>query len=324
MDAVLSQLRAAAEHTRLRLLHILSHNELTVTEITAVLDQSQPRVSRHLKILCEAGLLDRIQEGASVFYRLAHDATVSRALLVLLPEHDRQLRRDRERLDDVKRQHALKAMQYFKEHAEEWERIRELYLADPAVEQAMLVAAGSDDIGDFLDIGTGTGRILTLFGHRVRRGLGIDSSREMLAIARAHLEAEDLAHCQVRKGDIHDLPLAAACMDVVTIHHVLHFLDDPALAIAQAARVLRPTGRLIIVDFARHHLELLRTEFAHRRLGFTDEEISAWCRAAGLVDIEVSALPSAAGAGATRPETRLWVGDRPSRAKPSAADSTAT
>lgn len=313
MDEVLNRLRAVAERTRLRLLYVLSHNELTVTEITAVLDQSQPRISRHLKILCDAGLLDRTQEGSSVFYRFADTDPVSeftRSVLASLPEGDDQLQRDLARLEEIKRQHAAAASKYFKENADEWERIRALYLADPAVERAMLAAAGSGKISDFLDIGTGTGSVLTVFGNHVRRGLGIDSSREMLAIARANLEAAGLQHCQVRKGDIHNLPVDTGTMEVVTIHHVLHFLDDPDLAIIEAVRTLKPGGRLIIVDFARHHIELLRTLHAHRRLGFGDKEIIKWCRAAGLGDVETRSLPGTGPTDVPRPESKLWVGAR--------------
>ncbi len=308
MEELLNRLRAVAERTRLRLLHVLSRNELTVSEITAVLDQSQPRISRHLKILCDAGLLARTQEGASVFYRCANDAAgadLTRHLLAALPLDD-QLQRDLVRLEEIKRQHAAAAAQYFKAHADEWERIRALYLADPMVEQAMLAAAGMD-IGHFLDVGTGTGSILKLFGDRVQRGLGIDSSREMLALARTNLEAAGLTHCEVRKGDIRNLPVETESMDVVTIHHVLHFLDDPAQAVMEAVRALKPGGRLLIVDFARHHIEPLRIHYAHRRLGFDDAEILKWCGDAGLVHEQTRAWPGTVDHQVPRPDTKLWV-----------------
>lgn len=313
MEDILNRLRAVAEHTRLRLLYVLSGNELTVSEITTVLDQSQPRVSRHLKILCEAGILDRKQEGASVFYRLADQgstAQFTQTLLTFVPEDDPQLQRDLARLEDIKQQHVQAALQYFKDNAQRWGRIRALYLADPAVEDAMLEAAGSGTIDNLLDVGTGTGSMLEVFGSRIRRGLGIDSSRDMLAVARANLEASNLSHCQVRKGDIYNLPVDTATMDVVTIHHVLHFLDDPGLAIAEATRTLKPGGRLIIVDFARHDMEFLRSEFAHRRLGFDDEEVIKWCQAVGLSEVSVQSLTSAKSTPEARPRAKLWLGVR--------------
>jgi ArsR family transcriptional regulator len=293
MQTFLNGLRAAGEPTRLRLLAILEHAELTVSEITRVLGQSQPRVSRHLKLLCEAGLLDRSQEGAWAFYRLAdHDAgsRLTRALLALLPPDDPQLAQDRLRLEAVKRQHSDIAAAYFRENAAHWDRIRSLHIAESEVEKALLEAAGDGPIEELLDLGTGTGRMLQVFADRIRHGLGIDRSREMLAVARANLERADLRHCHVRQADIYRLPIASASVDVVTVHHVLHFLDDPPAAISEAARVLRARGRLLIVDFAPHSLEFLRSEYAHRRLGFADAEIIRWCESAGLVDVSVQHL----------------------------------
>lgn len=296
MELLLSALRAAGEQTRLRLLAVLAQNELTVSELTQVLRQSQPRISRHLKLLCEARLLERFQEGAWVFYRLADRGPASelaQALIQLLPEDDPELARDRRRLEAVRARRAEMAAQYFRENALHWDKIRSLYIEETAVEDAMLKVVGDAPIAEFVDLGTGTGRILQVFGHRIRRGLGIDLSREMLSVARANLESMNLSHCQVRLGDIYNLTLPAGSVDVVTIHHVLHFLDDPGAAIAEAAYALRPGGRLLIVDFAPHELEFLRTEYAHRRLGFSDQEVFAWCKSAGLIDARVQHLTPA-------------------------------
>ncbi|MBI2969228.1 MAG: metalloregulator ArsR/SmtB family transcription factor [Gammaproteobacteria bacterium] len=300
MEALLTSLRAAGESTRLRLLNILSRCELTVSELTHILLHSQPRISRHLKLMCEAGLLHRAQEGAWVFYRLADHGTGARlaqSLLRLLPEKDEQLRRDVKRLDDVRRQRADAAAAYFREVASTWDRLRQLYVAESEVERAMLEAVGEEPVENLLDLGTGTGRILQVFGDRIRHGLGIDSSREMLAVARSKLEEKNLRHCQVRLGDIFSLPVPTGAMDVVTIHHVLHFLDDPAGAVAEAARALRPSGQLLIVDFARHSLEFLREDYSHRRLGFSDREVFAWGKAAGLVQPSVRKLRAGTEAG---------------------------
>ncbi|MGI9333121.1 MAG: ArsR/SmtB family transcription factor [Gammaproteobacteria bacterium] len=293
MEKLLSGLRAAAEPTRLRLLAVLAKGELTVTELTRILGQSQPRVSRHLKLMSEAGLLERFQEGAWVFYRLSDAGAGSllvRRLLELLPVDDPALGRDLERLDQVRREHMQSASTYFQQAAPRWAALRNLYVAEADVERAMLEAAGEAHIGELLDLGTGTGRILEVFAERIGRGLGVDLSPEMLSLARAQLRSRSLEHCQVRRADIYRLELPAGCMDAVTIHQVLHFLDHPAEAVAEAARTLRPGGRLLIVDFAPHRLEFLRTEHQHRRLGLADDEVAAWCELAGLRDVRIRHL----------------------------------
>lgn len=285
MDKLLTGLRAAGESTRLRLLALCSAAELTVTELTQILGQSQPRVSRHLKLLCESGLLDRFREGTWAFYRLSEDgacAELARILVGLIEPDDPLIARDFERLDAVKQAHAEAAAAYFRANAAQWNRMRSLYVPEREVESLLLELLGGEPIRDFLDIGTGTGRMLEVFAPHVDRGTGIDLSHEMLAIARTNLERNGLRHCQVRRADMYRLPMASESVDTITIHQVLHFADDPAAAIAEAARVLRPGGRVVVVDFAPHDQEFLRAEHAHRRLGFGDDEVIGWCRAAGL------------------------------------------
>ena len=319
MDALLSGLRAAGEHTRLRLLALLDGREFTVSEITRIVGQSQPRVSRHLKLLCESGLLERTQEGAWAFYRVAEHgpgAPIARALLGLLPANAPEIGLDRERLDTVREQRAAAADAYFAKIASNWDRLRNFYVEESEVEQAMLDVIGDEPIADHLDAGTGTGRILELFAERADRGLGIDLSREMLAIARANLDRRGLRHCRVRRGDIYHLAMPAGWADLVTIHHVLHFLDDPGAAIREGSRALRPGGRILIVDFAPHHIEHLRIEHAHRRLGFADEQVHHWCESAGLVSFQARHLRVADAQGEQSPLTvALWVaaqrGDAP-------------
>jgi len=289
VDAVLTGLRAAAEPTRLRLLALLAQGDLTVSEITHILGQSQPRVSRHLKLMCEAGLLDRFPEGAWVFYRLAargDGADLARALLPLLPEGDGGLALDRQRLDAVRAGRGERAAAYFRDNASRWNEIRSLHV-DEAVVEAALVEAVADSPGtrplrDLVDLGTGTGRVLELLGPRADSAIGIDLSREMLAVARANLDRAGLRHCMVRQGDITQLPLPDASADAVTIHQVLRYAAEPALVVAEAARLLRPGGLLVAVDFAPHDLEALRESHAHRRLGFADAEVAGWFAAAGL------------------------------------------
>jgi len=291
MEELLAGLRAAAESTRLRLLVLCAEGELTVGELTEILGQSQPRVSRHLRLLCDAGLLDRFREGSRVFYRLAERGALGRRLLDLLPASDPTLSLDRERLLQTKQQRAEQAAQYFRANAAQWDRIRSLYVDEKEVEAALLGLLPSAGLHDLLDIGTGTGRMLEVFGSRVERALGLDLSREMLAVARVNLERARLRNCSIRQGDMYQLPLPGASFDAVVIHQVLHYAERPGQVVAEAARVLRPGGTLVIVDFAPHELEFLRSEQAHRRLGFTDAEVTLWCRASGLEPEPVRHLP---------------------------------
>src|SRR6476469_7506759 len=271
-------LRAAGEGTRLRILALLAEAELTVSDLTKILRQSQPRISRHLKLLAEAGLVDRYREGSWAFYRLGERggvADIAQTLVGRLDPSDPVVMRDRGRLAAVRAARAAAAQTYFSQHAAEWDRIRRLHVTDAAVEAAIQTALADRPIRSLLDLGTGTGRMLELFGPEIERGLGIDMSLDMLSLARARLERAGLKHCSVRQGDIYELPVPKDYFDVVLVHQGLHFLDD-------AARTLRPQGRLLVVDFAPHDLEFLREEHAHLRLGFAPETVSQWMSAAGL------------------------------------------
>ncbi|MCC7347888.1 MAG: metalloregulator ArsR/SmtB family transcription factor [Variibacter sp.] len=284
-DRLTAALRGAAEPTRLRILALLAEAELTVSDLTDILRQSQPRISRHLKLLTEAGLVERSREGSWAFFRLPEDGALSdlvRALVGRLDAADAVAAKDREKLAAVRAARSEAAQAYFRAHAEQWDRIRELHVPDADVEAAIVAALGDRPIRTLLDLGTGTGRILELFGPHIERGLGIDLSQAMLALARARLDRAGLRHCTVRQGDIYDLPAPKESFDAVIVHQVLHYLDDGAAVIREAARVLRPGGRLLVVDFAPHDLEFLREQHAHRRLGFAPETVSQWMAAAGL------------------------------------------
>jgi ArsR family transcriptional regulator len=292
---MIGALKAAGETTRLRVLALLNEAELSVKDLTAILGQSQPRISRHLTLLADAGLIDRYPEGAWVFYRLTEagpGGRLGRDLLALADPSDAVLSRDRERLAAIKREHAAAAHRYFAENAGDWDTIRALHVAEDRVETAILKAFGERRVDSLLDLGTGTGRMLELLAPLYRRAVGIDASPSMLAVARANLDRAGIANVQVRLGDIYNLPLPREAFDVVTIHQVLHYLDDPERALAEAARVLRPHGRLLIVDFAPHELEFLREEHAHRRLGFADDQVRQWIEARGLALDRVVDLPS--------------------------------
>lgn len=288
LEGLVDVLKAAGEPTRLRLLALLDGGDLTVTDLTEILGQSQPRISRHLKLLGEAELIERYQEGAWAYFRLKQDgkaALLVRALLKHVSENDPTILRDGERLSQVKRQRAERAQAYFSRNAAEWDELRRLHAADEEVDAAVIRLLGNQPIDSLLDLGTGTGRILELLSGLYRRAIGVDASRDMLSVARANLDKSRITKATVRHADILNLPFEGQDFDLVTIHQVLHFFDQPEIAIAEAARMLRPGGRLVVIDLAPHTLEYLRDEHAHVRLGFSHQAMSDWLRKAEL-DVE--------------------------------------
>lgn len=295
-EALVALLRAGGEPTRLRILAILADGDLTVKDLTSVLGQSQPRISRHLKLLTEAGLVDRFPEGAWVYYRLGDVGIVAelvRGLIARLDPADPAVARDRERLDAVKREHAGRTADYFAANAADWEHLRALHVEEARVEEAIRAALGDRSFGALLDLGTGTGRLLTLLADRYDRAVGIDASHDMLTAARTELDRAGVANARVQQGDVYALTSPRDSFDVVTVHQVLHYLDDPGRALREAARTLRPGGRLLIVDFAPHTQEFLRESHAHRRLGFAHQEIARLVEQAGLELVCVRDLPPA-------------------------------
>lgn len=285
LSVLVQQLRAAGEVTRARIIALLAHGELSVGELAQVLNQSQPRLSRHLKFLTGAGLVERLPEGAWVFYRLPAGGR-ARALVDTLnaavdPE-DADIRRDRARLAEVKSERADAAEEYFSRVADEWDQLRALHYSEADIEKAVLTAAGPGPFDMVVDFGTGTGRMLALFAGKARRVEGIDLSHQMLTVARSKLQEAGAGNASVRHGDATASPYPDACANLVIIHQVLHFLDDPARALVEAARVLKPGGRLVIVEFAPHTLEHLRTDHAHRHLGVSESDLGRWAEKAGL------------------------------------------
>jgi ArsR family transcriptional regulator len=260
--------------------------ELSVGELAQVLGQSQPRVSRHVKILCDAGLAERRKEGSWVFVALGGTSRVAPVLAALdnwaAIEPDHWAVADAARLAAVRADRAASAASWFEANAGQWDAIRSLHIAESEVETAMAEVLGEAPIGQLVDIGTGTGRMLELFAGRAKYALGIDRSSEMLRLARAKLSERGLANAELRQADLYALPLADGAADAAIIHHVLHFAQQPGAAIAEAARVLSPGGRLLIADFAPHEREELRAVDAHTRLGFSDEQMTTWFAAAGL------------------------------------------
>lgn len=322
MDQLVTMLRAAGDPTRLRLVLVLLRAELTVSELTTIVGQSQPRVSRHLKLLAEAGLIERFKEGSWVFYR-ANERGAGAELLAAIANavkedartHDADLRR----LNQVREQRAGEASAYFKANAAQWERIRALHAPEKDVEAAILGCFSGAPLETLLDAGTGTGRMLELLAGRAKRAVGVDVSPEMLAIARDRLVRADLRHAQVRLADIFRLPFAdggvRSGFDAVIFHQVLHYLDDPLAAVVEAARTMRPGGRLLIADFAPHELEFLRTDFAHRRLGFSDSEVKGWFKAASLAPRASEAIVSDKG----KLTVKIWLAEAGAHSRAEAA-----
>lgn len=310
LDALVTALRAAGEDTRLRILALLAEGELNVSDLTDILGQSQPRISRHLKLLVEADLVDRHREGAWAFFRLNErgpSGALARHLASSLAPSDPVLLADRARLAAVRASRAEVAQSYFNRHAADWDRIRSLHAPDTVVEAAIREAVGSGRIRALLDLGTGTGRILSLLAPLAQRVVGVDANHAMLAVARANLEAAGMRRAELRQGDIYALPVERGAFDVVIVHQVLHYLDDPARALREAAAALAPGGRIVVVDFAPHDLEFLREQHAHRRLGFTKDQVAGWLGDAGLA-AETHTLVSPPGEAKGQLTVSLWVG----------------
>ena len=277
--------QAVSDPTRLRIVALLARMELSVGELAQLLDQSQPRVSRHVRILAEAGIVDRRKEGSWVFLAIADGERTGRLLQLIDAWTDAGSQKvfdeDSARLDAVRADRSEAAARYFAAQAEVWDSIRSLHVAEAEVERAIDRALGKRGFATLVDIGTGTGRMIELFGPRASQAIGIDRSSEMLRLARVKLESAGV-RSSLRQGDMYALPLADDCADCVIIHQVLHYAHAPADAIAEAARVLGPGGTLLVVDFAAHDREELRVRDAHLRLGFADEMMAGWFAAAGL------------------------------------------
>ena len=325
-DALLDVLRTIGEETRLRIVVLLQHGELTVTDLTEILGQSQPRISRHLKLLTDAGVVDKHREGTWAFFDLVDHgpiADVVAGVLALADPHDPVVAADLDRLQVVRGRRAATAQEYFAQIAPIWDQERSLHAPDELVEAALLEALGDEPHPTVLDLGTGTGRMLQLLdghGDGFERAVGLDNSHSMLAVARANLERAEVHGVDLRQGDVYSPPLDRDSFDLVVVHQVLHYLDDPVRAVREAARLVAPGGRLVVVDLAPHGLEFLRTDHAHRRLGFRTETVGAWMSRSGL---ELERTRTIAAAGPHEPgsglNVSLWVG-RDRRTAPTTPD----
>ncbi|MBI1402273.1 MAG: metalloregulator ArsR/SmtB family transcription factor [Porphyrobacter sp.] len=304
--------KALADPTRLRIARLLSAMELAVGELAQVLGQSQPRVSRHVGILCDAGLAERRREGSWVFLRQSEaSGPVIEAVQRLLalaeesePEFAALCEADRRKLAAIREARESAAEHYFARHASEWDELRALHSPDAEVELRLGEALADAPLGALLDIGTGTGRMAEIFAGEADRVVALDKNLEMLRVARAKLQHLPAAQIELVQGDFADLPFAPASFDTVLLHQVLHFAPDPAPALAEAARVLRPGGRIAIVDFAAHDREELRDRHQHARLGFSDRQMAELLHAAGF-----AASPPLALAGGEL-VVKIWLGKR--------------
>jgi len=312
VDRLLDIFRALGDPTRLRIFALLRRMELSVGELAQVLGQSQPRVSRHVRILADAGLTTRRREGSWVFLALAEDPRNEPLLTAIEHAAGDWVDEDAARLAAVRAERAEAAARYFEAHADEWDAIRSLHVPEAQVEAEMARLLGARPVGRLVDLGTGTGRMLELFGAEATRALGVDRSPEMLRLARAKL-AEALPAAELRQGDLTALPLGDAVADTVILHQVLHFVPQPGAALTEAARLVADNGRMLIVDFAPHEREELRLRDAHQRLGFSDAQIGGWLQAGGLELVQVNELE---GGELT---VKLWLAQRPSLERKEAA-----
>lgn len=320
-DDLLEKLKAAGEPTRLRLLALLRDNDLSVGELVQVLGQSQPRLSHHLKNLSEAGLAERLPEGAFVFYRAARTGPGLVFLDRLFGQIDsdtEEFQADRDKLREVILARAASAAAYFSSIAENWDSLRALHFPNEAIEDTLLDLAGPGPYRRVVDFGTGTGRMLLLFSPRASESEGIDFSHRMLTVARANLEHAGVSNSRVRFGDVTAAPFEDASADLVIVHQVLHYLDTPGDAIAEAARVLVPGGKLLIIDFAPHDLEFLRADHGHRRLGVRHDALEGWAGHAGLT-LEAPRSFDPPQPGAPGLTVNIWRATKPAISKARAA-----
>jgi len=276
VEKLLQGLRAAAEPTRLRIIALCGHAELSVTELVMILGQTQPRVSRHLKLLVEGGLLQRNKEGNRAYYRLsteAEGADLARMLNDLIPGEDEVHALDLSRLSSVKADRVRYAESFLDPYSQEIIELRGMWPPDEVIDKCILALLKDRSIQNLLDLGTGAGRILRTIAPFVVKGTGIDNSLEMLSIARARLDQDGIKNCQVRAGDMYRLPFKKNSFDLITINSLLRYADEPKKVIAEAARVLEKKGALLIVDLAAHDLSALRDEYGHSWLGFSEAEM---------------------------------------------------
>jgi len=306
MEQHVLALKTLGHAERLRILALLSHGELTVSELVQILQLSQPRVTQYIISLETAGIIERLKEGSWVFSRIRRGNEAISALvattLATLPQNDPIMRADISRLEDVRAERSKAAEAFFANVANDRSQLGDEYLPQADIETKMRELLGEGPFDYMVDLGTGTGRMLEVFSDRILRGSGIDNNSQMLKVARSKLAARE--HIAVRQGDLHAAPLEDGVADVVSLHQVLHYLEDPEVAILEAARLLKPVGQLLIVDYEDHDRDEFRTDYAHRRMGFSNDDIRSWLSSAGLSLKHVETIPTRDNL----PDVRIWIG----------------
>lgn len=307
MEKIAQTLKTLGHIERLRILALLSHGELTVSELVQILGLSQPRITQYINSLESAGIIERLKEGSWVFSRLRRGNSDVTALVATtlssLPQDDPTIRSDLRRLEDVRAERAREAEAFFASVANDRGQLGDEYMPQSDIETLLRDIAGEGPFNLMVDLGTGTGRVLSVFADRVTRGSGIDNNVDMLKVARHNLAGDGLDHLTVRQGDLNRTPIETGVANLVTLHQVLHYLEHPSEAIAEAARLLGDEGLLLIVDFETHTLDTFRTDYAHRRLGFSDADIAAWGSTCGLMLDRVETISSEDKA---RPNVKIW------------------
>lgn len=307
MDAIAAYLKTLGHPDRLRILSLLSQGELTVSELVQILGLSQPRVTQYIKSLEQAGIVERMREGSWVFSRLRRGTEPSAAILTAtisaLSDEDKQLRIDRDRLDQVRADRSKLAEAFFASVANDQNQLGHEYLPQADIEAALLDLVSGFEFLRMIDLGTGTGRMLKLFASHIRSGVGVDDSVEMLRVARHTLSDDEYMHISVQQADLQDAPMKDGAADLVTLHQVLHFLDNPAHAVAEAARLLGKGGHMLITDFTAHALEHYREDYAHRRLGFSDPDMAQILDQTGFELVQLEILPAC---DPNTPEVKIW------------------
>ena len=302
-------LKTLGHPERLRILALLSRGELTVSELVQILNLSQPRVTQYIKSLETAGIIERLKEGSWVFSRIRRGNEAISALvattLATLPAHAPILTADLRRLEDVRAERSVAAEAFFANVANDTGTLGDEYIPKANIESMLRKMAGKGPFEYMVDLGTGTGRMLEVFADRVTRGSGIDNNVHMLKVARHKLAKNNYNHIRVRQGDLNSTPLESELADLVTLHQVLHYLDDPQSAIIEAARLLTRNGIILIADFETHDQDEFRSEYAHRRLGFDDNDIEDWLAAAGLSLSRVETIKTQS----SRPNVKIWLGE---------------
>lgn len=316
MDAIATYLKTLGHPDRLRILALLSQGELTVSELVQILDLSQPRVTQYIKSLEHVGIVERMREGSWVFSRLkrgqeAHSAILAATLAALSSENE-QVTADRESLNKVRADRSRQAEAFFASVANDHDQLGHEYLPQTDIETALLDLVQGQNFQRMVDLGTGTGRMLKLFAPHIKSGVGVDDSVEMLRVARHTLSDDDYMHISVQQADLQDAPLKDGAADLVTLHQVLHFLEEPARAVKEAARLLGAGGRILITDFATHEFENYRENYSHRRLGFSDQDMQQFLSETGFKLRNTQTIPAS---DPSTPDVKIWYALKSSTAR---------